>query len=203
LSEPHGDLPVDSDVPEQSSRKAHQRAARVFRERWDVLLVIAAGGALGSLARWWVNEMIPHAPDGVPWATAVENVTGGLVLGALMVLILDYWPPHRYLRPFVGVGLLGGYTTFSTYMLDTRNLMAAGRVPAAAGYLFGTLLAGLVGVGLGVLAARFGVATAERRHQQRRDRQHRARPAPSGHRHDSGQNPDPDTDRDTASRSRR
>jgi fluoride exporter len=141
----------------------------VFRDRWDVLLVIAAGGALGSLARWAVNEAMPPQVDGVPWATAVENVSGGLVLGALMVLILDFWPPSRYLRPFVAVGILGGYTTFSTYMLDTRDLLAAGRVPAAAGYLFGTLLAGLIGVGLGVMAARYVAGAAQRRHRERRE----------------------------------
>lgn len=174
MSEPRSDLPVhpapvDPDVPHQSVRRAHRRPAGVFRDRWDVLLVIAAGGALGSLARWAVNEAMPHSPGGVPWATAVENVSGGLILGALMVLILDFWPPSRYLRPFVAVGILGGYTTFSTYMLDTRSLLAAGRVPAAAGYLFGTLSAGLIGVGLGVMAARSGVAAAQRRHRERRE----------------------------------
>jgi CrcB protein len=135
----------------------------------------------------------------------LENVSGGLVLGALMVLILDFWPPSRYLRPFVGVGILGGYTTFSTYMLDTRNLLAAGRVPAAAGYLFGTLIAGLIGVGLGVMVARFGVAAAERRHHERRAQGHRARPSPAGGNDhsslDADQDPDQSTDRDTAPRS--
>lgn len=221
MSEPRGDLPMDSDVPEQEPPIARRRGARVFRERWDILLVIAAGGALGSLARWALNQMIPSAPEQVPWATAVENVTGGLLLGALMVLILDYWPPSRYLRPFVGVGILGSYTTFSTYMLDTRNLLAAGRFPAAAGYMFGSLIVGLMAVGLGVLIARAGVAAAERQDHHRRERrqreqEQRARPSPvrvsdhspHGADHDADQNPDHDpdqdpdttTDRDTAGR---
>lgn len=163
---PH-DLPVDPDAPEEAPARARRRAAKVFRERWDVLLVIAAGGALGSVARWGVSTALPHASDGFAWATFVENVTGGLVLGALMVLILDLWPPNRYLRPFLGVGVLGGYTTFSTYMLDTHALLAAGRIPIAFGYLAGTLLAVLVAVWIGILAARAAIAALERRHQRR------------------------------------
>ncbi len=172
---PVGKLPVDSDVPEQPTRTARRRAARVLRDRWDVLLVIAAGGALGSLARWALSAAIPHATGGFPWATWLENVTGGLVLGALMVLILDFWPPSRYLRPFAGVGVLGGYTTFSTYMLDTRTLLAAGRLPAALGYLLGTLLAGLAAVWVGVLAARALVAGVEQRRRHRHDPEARSR----------------------------
>lgn len=165
---PHRALPVDADVPETSARGTRRRVARVFRERWDVLLVIAAGGGLGSLGRWAVNVALPGTSRGFPWATWVENITGGLVLGALMVLIVDFWPPSRYLRPFVGVGILGGYTTFSTYMLDTHTLFAEGQRGAAGTYLFGTLVAGLVAVWVGVLGARAAVTTLERRHARHR-----------------------------------
>jgi CrcB protein len=173
---PHHDLPVDPDAPEEAPSRARRRAAKVFRERWDVLLVIAAGGALGSLARWTVSTALPHAKDGFAWATFVENVTGGLVLGALMVLVLDLWPPNRYLRPFLGVGVLGGYTTFSTYMLDTHAVLAAGRIPVAFGYLAGTLVAGLAAVWAGVLAGRTAVVVLERRRQHR----YRSTPEPGG-----------------------
>jgi CrcB protein len=123
------------------------------------MLVISAGGALGSLGRWGLGQALPHTSDGVAWATWLENVSGAFLLGALMVLVLDYWPPSRYVRPFLGVGVLGGYTTFSTYMLDTRALLAAGRVAAAGGYLFGTLLTGVVAVWLALTLTR-GVAIA-------------------------------------------
>ncbi len=146
--------------------RARRRAARVFRERWDILLVIAAGGALGSMARWALSVTIPLTTGAAPWvATWIENVTGGLLLGALMVLILDVWPPSRYLRPFVGVGILGGYTTFSTYMLDAFTLLAAGSVPVAFGYLLGTLLTGLFAVWVGIVVARVAIRVAERRHR--------------------------------------
>jgi CrcB protein len=133
------------------------------RGRGDIVLVIAVGGALGSLARWGVNQVLPSTATGFPWATLLENVTGGLALGALMTLILDVWPPNRYVRPFLGVGVLGGYTTFSTYMLDTHALLVAGRPGPAAAYLFGTLLSGLVAVWLGIVAARALVLSLRRR----------------------------------------
>ncbi len=128
--------------------------AATVRSRWDVLLVIAFGGALGSLARWCVGELLPWSGEGFPWATLLENVSGALLLGALMVLVLEVWPPRRYLRPFVGVGLLGGYTTFSTYMLEARHLLASGQAPTALAYLGGSLVGGLAAVWAGILLAR-------------------------------------------------
>jgi CrcB protein len=133
----------------------------VLRDQWDILLVVSLGGALGSLARFAVSEAAPRPPWHLPWGTWVENVSGAFLLGMLMVFVLDVWPPSRYVRPFLGVGVLGGYTTFSTYMLDTRVLLADGQLPAALGYLFGTLLAGLAAVVAGALLAR--VLTKPRR----------------------------------------
>jgi CrcB protein len=159
----HLDLPVDSDVPEGARPVVHQGAAGALRERWDILLAIAAGGALGSLARWAVSRGWDHTARQMPWSTWVENVTGAFALGLLMVLIVDLWPRTRYLRPFLGVGLLGGYTTFSTYMLDTRLLLAAGEVPMAFVYLFGTLLTGLLAVWIGMMSARGVVSAAAQR----------------------------------------
>jgi fluoride exporter len=132
--------------------------ARGGRARWNVLLVIAAGGALGSLARWAVTAALPDRSDGFAWGTLVENVSGAFLLGVLMVFVLDVWPSTRYVRPFLGVGLLGGYTTFSAYLLDTRERLAAGHVPLALGYLFGTAAVGLLAVVAGVVLARATVA---------------------------------------------
>ena len=90
------------------------RVRRVVRTRWDLLLVVAAGGALGAAGRFGAAKALPSAPDEFPWSTFLVNATGCLLLGLLMVCALDVWPTSRYLRPFLGVGLLGGYTTFST-----------------------------------------------------------------------------------------
>lgn len=140
-----------------------RRALAALRARWDVLLVISAGGALGSLARWGLGELLPWSAPQFPWATFVTNVSGGFLLGVLMVFVLDVWAPRRYLRPFLGVGVLGGYTTFSTAMLETRDLLAAGAQPLATAYLFGTLGAGVLSVWLGVAAARVAVRPGRRR----------------------------------------
>jgi CrcB protein len=140
-----------------------ERGGALVRSRWDVLLAIAAGGALGSLARYGVGELVTWPGRGFPWATFMENVSGSLALGGLMVLLLEVWPPHRHLRPFLGVGLLGGYTTFSTYMLETRELLAGGQPAVAMTYLAGSLIAGLAAVWLGILAARLMVRSTWRR----------------------------------------
>jgi fluoride exporter len=137
-------------VPDNGSRAAGSG----LDAHWDVLAVIAAGGALGSLGRWGLAQALAGPPDGFPWATFVTNLSGSFALGVLMVFVLDVWAPSRYVRPFLGIGVLGGFTTFSTYMLETRDLVVADRVPLAAAYLCGTLAAGLVAVWAGALVAR-------------------------------------------------
>jgi CrcB protein len=81
-------------------------------------------------------------------------VSGCLLIGVLVVLVTEVWAAHRLLRPFLGTGLLGGYTTFSTYVVDARQIVAAGAPATAAAYLAGTLAAALLATYLGVLAAR-------------------------------------------------
>ncbi len=75
------------------------------------------------------------------------------------MLALDRWPRSRYLRPFLGVGVLGGFTTFSTYALDVRTLVVDDRPVLAVAYLLATLAAGLVAAALGMAAARRTVAS--------------------------------------------
>jgi PII-like signaling protein len=74
---------------------------------------------------------LPTRPGEFPWATFLTNTSGCLALGALMVYVLGVCPPGRYLRPFLGVGFLGGYTTFSTYTVELLDLTRGG--PLAAG----------------------------------------------------------------------
>ncbi|MCX9193586.1 fluoride efflux transporter CrcB [Carbonactinospora thermoautotrophica] len=132
-----------------------------------VLGVIAAGGVLGALARYGLAVALPHQPDAFPWATFLTNASGCLLLGALMVLLLDWWPPRPYVRPFLGVGVLGGYTTFSTYAAETRALVAAGAPATAAGYALGSLAAALVAVWAGMTLTRAAVSRLRRRGARR------------------------------------
>jgi fluoride exporter len=122
--------------------------------RWDVVLAVAIGGALGSVARWGVAEAFDGPAAGFPWATFVVNVTGAFLLGVLMVLVVDRWPDSRHVRPFLGVGVLGGYTTFSTAMADTHALVDADRGLLVVAYLGATLVVGLLAVWAGLAFTR-------------------------------------------------
>ncbi|MFJ7151474.1 fluoride efflux transporter FluC [Streptomyces sp. NPDC100445] len=125
-----------------------------WRTQAPVIAVVAAGGALGALARYALTLAWPAPPGGFPWATFWTNVSGCACMGVLMVLVTDVWSAHRLLRPFLGTGVLGGFTTFSTYAVDIRRLADAGRPALAAGYLAATLCAALAAVWLASAAAR-------------------------------------------------
>ena len=105
-------------------------------------------------ARYGLNQLLPLA-SGFPWATFVENVVGCLLLGALMVVLVERRPPSRYARPFLGVGVLGGFTTFSAYTVEIRALLVDGRGALAAAYLGLSLVAGLLATVAGIAAARW------------------------------------------------
>jgi CrcB protein len=150
--------------------RQHQRSAprliETLRERWDVLLVIAAGGALGSLARWGTAELLPHTASRFPWSTFAVNVLGSFTLGVLMVFVLEVWPPTRYVRPFWGVGVLGGFTTFSTFMFDTHALATSGEVVLTVVYAVASVALMLVAVATGVFLARAGARAMHRHHER-------------------------------------
>ncbi|GIF64386.1 hypothetical protein Ais01nite_24210 [Asanoa ishikariensis] len=124
------------------------------RPPWSALAVVSAGGVLGALARYGIGHAWPTPASGFPWATFVINVTGCLLMGALMMLVHDVFTRHHLLQPFLGVGVLGGYTTFSTYSVEIRGLIAAGATGTAVLYLFATLAAALVAVFAGMAAVR-------------------------------------------------
>jgi CrcB protein len=137
--------------------------ARKGPRELDVLGVIALGGGIGSIARYGLSRAMPTPPGGFPWATFLTNVIGCAVLGALMYLVLEVWPPSRYRRPFFGVGICGGFTTFSTAMVESRGLLAGGHVPTAFAYLAASLFAGLAAVAAGAALARLSGRALPRR----------------------------------------
>jgi CrcB protein len=159
---PTADLPIDPDV---DLRKPRQRIGR-RRAPWATLAVISAGGVLGACSRHGLGLAWPHRPDQFPWATLLINVSGCLLIGVLMVLISEVWSAHRLLRPFLGVGILGGYTTFSTYTTDVQQLVAAGAARTALLYLAGTLIAALAAVYLGITITRALAGVSARRKEK-------------------------------------
>ncbi|RJO75363.1 fluoride efflux transporter CrcB [Nocardia panacis] len=128
-----------------------------------VLLVISLGGGLGALLRYAIGVWWPAQPRSIPWSTLVINVLGCFAIGILMVLITEVWVAHRFLRPFLGVGVLGGFTTFSTYALEVRRLFESGAALEALGYLGGSVVTGLAAVVLGMSMARWATGTARRK----------------------------------------
>ena len=116
----------------------------VLRSHSHLIPVIAAGGALGALGRFGLAQALPHRVDEFAWATLWTNALGSLLLGLLMALVLSVWSHTRYVRPFLGVGVLGGFTTFSTAELDTRGLIASGHLAEALAYVGASVALGLV-----------------------------------------------------------
>lgn len=128
-------------------------------KEWHVLAVVALGGALGALARYAVERALPATAGSFPVATFTANLLGCLVIGAVAGWVLRPGA-HRLLRPFVTTGVLGGFTTFSTYTIQVLTAALHSRVDVAAGYLLATLLGALVAVEAGFVVSR---ALARRR----------------------------------------
>jgi CrcB protein len=137
--------------------------AGAVRRDVPVVGVVAAGGVAGALARYGLGLAFPHPRTGFPWATFGINVSGCLLIGLLVVLVTEGPAAHPLTRPFLGTGVLGGYTTFSTAMVDTQHLWSAGAAGTGLAYLFGTLAAALAAVWLGVLAMRWWLTSRGRR----------------------------------------
>jgi CrcB protein len=156
-SDATGPSPVDPDVDLRVP--AHRR--ELVGGHLPVVAVIAVGGGLGALARFGIARALPTPRGHFPWATLATNLSGCLAIGVLMVLITDVWTAHRLVRPFLGVGVLGGYTTFSTYAVDGRVLLGSGSAGATFGYLVGTLLGAIVACLAGVWCTRLVVTQRE------------------------------------------
>jgi len=121
---------------------------------WAVLGAVSAGGAIGALARYGLTAAFPAGPGGFGWAVFAVNVAGCLLIGVLMVAITEVWRAHPLVRPFLGVGVLGGFTTFSAYVMDAHAALSAGAPRTALAYLAGTALAAPAAVAAGAWAMR-------------------------------------------------
>jgi CrcB protein len=108
--------------------------------QWDLLAATAIGGILGAEARHGLSLAAPHHDQQFPWSTLLINVTGSLLIGILMAVLLALPSPHRLARPFLGVGVLGGYTTYSTFALDVQRLLLHHRPLVALDYVALTVL---------------------------------------------------------------
>lgn len=120
----------------------------------SVLVTVFLGGVLGGLARYAATIAEPAAPADFPWATFAVNTSGAFCLPLLLTLLACLRPADRLLRPLLGTGFLGAFTTFSSVTTAVDRYVAGGRVDVALTYLIGSLVAALVAVALGLLLGR-------------------------------------------------
>lgn len=151
---PHPDSYADEAIdPDVDLHLSAQRAETAGAGKWRVLGAIAAGGVLGASARYGVSLAWPSH-----WGTFWVNVLGCTLIGVLMVLVSERRVvTHPLVRPFAGVGVLGGFTTFSTYALDVARLLERHRAAEAVGYAAATVVAAMCAVWLGATVTRRAV----------------------------------------------
>jgi len=126
--------------------------------RGPIYAVIALGGFFGGNARYALGLVWPDVPGRYPWTTFGINVSGAFVLALLLVLILEAWDAPTWLRPLVGTGFLGAFTTFSSVAFALNRFAVADQWPLFCAYLAFSVLAGLAAASFGVVLAHAWVA---------------------------------------------
>jgi CrcB protein len=116
---------------------------------------VFAGGCLGGLARYEVTLAWPPSPHGFPWATFAINTSGAFGLALLLVLVNDVLPPTTYVRPLLGTGFCGAWTTFSSIVAASDQLVAHGDAVTGILYLIGSAGCGLMAATAGLVTGRF------------------------------------------------
>jgi fluoride exporter len=120
-----------------------------------VSLAVAVGGAVGSLARYSLDRLIEHRSFSLfPWATFTINASGCLLIGVAIAALVDRHHLPAWLRLGVALGVLGGYTTFSTFAQETLDLIEEGRTSLALLYAMGSVILGVLAVFAGMKAGR-------------------------------------------------
>jgi CrcB protein len=117
-------------------------------------LAIAGAGAMGALARWGLGSWFGQRFPTFPWGTLVINVTGSFFLGVLFALLVEHGVGSSTVRLSLMTGLLGAYTTFSTFSLETFRLFEIGATRQAVANAALSVVLGLAAVGLGLASGR-------------------------------------------------
>lgn len=138
--------------PAPGSRRAHA----------EVLAALGIGGMSGAVGRYTVSVALPTPVHGFPWATFLVNVSGSVVLGFLLVVLLEQFPRSRIAGPLLGSGFLGAFTTFSTFSVEAVQLVRHGRLAGAAAYVAASAAAAILAAAAGVAAARIAMGVERR-----------------------------------------
>lgn len=121
----------------------------------NMLLSVAFGGAFGAVARYLLMSGLGHwLHAGFPYGTLVVNVIGSFALGAMIEISGLVWSPSPEMRTFLVVGILGSFTTFSTFSLDVFYLIERGQASAAALYIVASLVLAVGGLYAGLMVFR-------------------------------------------------
>lgn len=121
----------------------------------NMILAIAAGGALGAVLRHYVGLVtLSVAGNNFPWGTLGVNVIGSFAMGVLITYFAISWNPSPEIRGFLTVGLLGAFTTFSTFSLDVATLWERGAALAAMGYIMASVVLSIAALFAGMLIIR-------------------------------------------------
>jgi len=120
------------------------------------IILVAIGGALGAVARYLMMNLIGHnLGNNFPYATIIVNVSGSLAMGLLIGWLANAIPQNASdIRLFLAVGVLGGYTTFSSFSLDAITLFERGELAAMAIYIFSSVCLSLIGLLAGLYIVR-------------------------------------------------
>ena len=110
------------------------------------LAAIFAGGFLGAVARAGLVEALPHEPSEWPWATFLVNIVGAFALGYFATRLQERLPLSAYRRPFLGTGICGALTTFSTMQLELLRMLDGDHLALAAGYAAASIVVGFLAV---------------------------------------------------------
>ena len=112
---------------------------------WVLSLLVFVGGGTGAIARFWIGRWLA-TPSGFPWTTFSINVAGSFLLGILVIVLKD----RQGWLVLLGAGFCGGFTTFSSFSLETLRMLEEQAYWTAGAYAVGSVIAGLIGVWLGV-----------------------------------------------------
>ncbi|WP_432694970.1 fluoride efflux transporter CrcB [Marinobacterium sp. YM272] len=117
-------------------------------------ILIALGGALGALGRYWVSGVLNNAEHRLPLGTMTVNVVGSFLMGVCFVLILERAKLSPEMRPLLMTGFMGAFTTFSTFSLETVAMMQEGHMMSALIYILLSLILCLVALYAGLALTR-------------------------------------------------
>lgn len=133
----------------------HRDPARPIARVMSTLVAIAVGGALGALGRHYLaGAVMSWTGFGFPWGIFVVNLLGSFLMGILVEAFARFGVPFAQARALMAVGVLGAFTTFSTFSLDTVLLLERGQPLQAGGYVLGSVTLAIGGLYLGMLLVR-------------------------------------------------